>query len=90
MARFIRTIVENVSVSEVIDAGQYVYPRLGDAFDALKWWLSHSPDSGELIDDMNWLFVQDGDNAVNVPEIVVVYTFDAREVVLKHLKLKTP
>ena len=90
MARTIRTIVENYSVSEVIDAGQDIYPRLEDAIDALKWWLSRGPESGEIIDDVNWLYVQSGDEDANIPYLVVVYTFDTREVTLKHMQLKSP
>ncbi len=88
MARNIRTIVENVSVSEVIDDGQSVYPRLKDAVDALKWLLARVPESGEIIDDVNWLYVQDGNQDVGIPAIVVVYTFDEREVILKHVLLR--
>ncbi len=88
MARLIRTVIENVSVSEVIDAGQSIYPRLEHAIDALKWWLARVPENGEIIDDINWLYVQDGERDVNIPAIVVVYTFDSREVVLRHIQLK--
>jgi hypothetical protein len=88
MASLIRTVIENASVSEIIDEGQSVYHRLEDAVDALKWWLARVPESGEIIDDVNWLYVQDGDKDVNIPSLVVVYTFDAREVVLKHIQLK--
>jgi len=88
MARLIRTVVENTSVSDVIDDGQSAYPRLENAIDALKWWLARVPESGEIIDDVNWLYVQDGDRDVNIPSVVVVYTFDSREVVLKHIQLR--
>lgn len=90
MSRAIRTVVENLSVAEVIDAEQEIYPRLGEAFEALKWWLSHSPESGEIIDDANWLYMQDGDARVNIPTLVVVYTFNSWEVVLKHILVRVP
>jgi hypothetical protein len=90
MARTIRTVVENWSVTEVIDKEQFIYPRLEDAFEALKWWLARVPDSGEIIDDTNWIFVQDGDEKIKIPSLVVVYTFDVWEVTLKHILVRLP
>lgn len=88
MAHLIRAVIENTSVTEIIDAGQSIYPRLEDAISALKWLLARVPECGEIIDDANWLYVQDGDKDVNVPSLVVIYTFDHREVVLKHIQLR--
>jgi hypothetical protein len=85
-----RTVIENWSVTATIDAEQEIYPRLYEAFDALKWWLSRVPESGEIIDDCNWLYMQDGDKRVNIPALVVVYTFNAREVLLKHILIRIP
>ena len=90
MPRSIRTVVENCSVTDVIDAEQAIYPRLGEAFDALKWWLARVPESGEIIDDVNWLYMQDGDARVNIPALVVVYTFNSWEVVLMHILVRVP
>jgi hypothetical protein len=90
MSRTIRTVVENWSVAEVIDQGQETFPRLDEAMDALKWWLSRVPESGEIIDDCNWLYMQDGDRRVNIPALIVVYTFNAREVLLKHILIRIP
>jgi hypothetical protein len=90
MARLIRSVVENLSVTHVIDAEQDIYPRLGEALEALKWWLARVPESGEIIDDVNWLFMQDGDGRVNIPALIVVYTFDATQVELKHILVRVP
>jgi hypothetical protein len=90
MSRTIRTVVENWSVTAVIDAEQAIYPRLEEAFDALKWWLARVPESGEIIDDLNWLYMQDGDQRVNIPALIIVYTFNAREVLLKHILIRIP
>lgn len=90
MARTIRTIIENLSVSEVIDAEQAIYPRLEDAFDALKWWLARVPESGEIIDDVNWLYMQDGDKSIEIPALIVVYTFNSSHVELKHMLVRIP
>ncbi len=90
MAQTIRTVVENLSVTEVVDAEQEIYPRLGDAFEALKWWLARVPESGELTDEVNWLYMQHGDKRAHVPTLVVLYTFDAHHVVLKHILVQIP
>ncbi len=90
MAQTIRTVVENLSVTEVIDAEQEIYPRLGDAFEALKWWLARNPESGELTDEANWLYMQHGDRGVHIPTLVVLYTFNATSVVLKHILVQIP
>ena len=64
--------------------------RLSESFDALKWWLSHRPESGEIIDDVNWLFKQKGNRAQNIPALVVIYTFDHREVLIKFILVRIP
>lgn len=86
----LRTVIEEIRVSEVIDQEQSIYPRLGDAFDALKWWLSHRPDSGELIDDVHWIYKQSGNREQNVPALVVIYTFDHYEVIIKFVLVRIP
>ena len=85
-----RTVIEDIHVSEIIDKEQEIYPRLGDAFEALKWWLAHVPDSGELIDDMHWLYKQDGDREQNIPTLVVVYTFSPNFVEIKFVLVRIP
>jgi hypothetical protein len=85
-----RTVIEEHTVSDVIDGEQEIYPRLADAFDALKWWLSHVPQSGTLLDDENWIYKQAGDEQLNIPSLVVVYTFDHICVVLKFILVRVP
>lgn len=85
-----RTVIEDSIVREVIDLNSEVYPRLWDAFEALTWWLSHKPDSGELLDDVNWLYKQSGNRDQKIPALVVVYTFDVDCVVLKFILIKLP
>jgi len=87
MAGPVRTVVENVSVTEVIDDNQSTYPRLVDAYEGLKWLLARNPEIGEIFDDVNWLYVQAGDPGVKVPSLVVIYTFDAQTVTLRHIKV---
>jgi hypothetical protein len=90
MPRIVRTVVEDITVSETIDAEQSIYPRLDEAFEALKWWLARVPESGEIIDDVNWLYMQDGDDRANIPALVVVYTFNAYELRMKHILIRIP
>ena len=56
----LRTVIKSPEVSDKVDAESGIYPRLEEAFNALKWWLSHDPESGELIDDYHWLYKQRG------------------------------
>lgn len=85
-----RTVIEDQAVSYVVDNEQSIYPRLGEAFDALKWSLAHRPESGILLDDENWIYKQAGDERINVPSLVVVYTFDHVCVTLKFILVRLP
>lgn len=85
-----RTVIEDPRVSEIIDSEQAIYPRLGEAFDALKWWLSHRPESGEMLDDINWIYKQTGNQQLNVPTLVVIYTFDHICVQIKFVLVRIP
>jgi hypothetical protein len=85
-----RTVIENQAVSDVIDAEQAIYPRLVEAFDSLKWWLSHRPDSGLLLDDENWFYKQAGNHKLNIPALVTIYTFDHNCVTLKSILVRIP
>ncbi len=51
----LRTVIEESKVSDKIDAEGSIYPRLEEAYDALKWWLAHEPNSGEPICDYWWV-----------------------------------
>lgn len=85
-----RTVIESLEVSEIVDAQREIYPRLDDAFDALRWWLSHDPESGEIIDDINLLYKQKGDPDQNIPALVVIYTFNDWQVLLMHILIQIP
>jgi hypothetical protein len=85
-----RTVIEAQIVSNVIDSEQEIYPRLEDAFDALKWWLAHVPESGEIIDDLHWLYKQTGDKRQNIPALAVIYTFDEDNVEIEFILVRIP
>jgi hypothetical protein len=86
----VRTVIEDVIVSQIIDAESEIYVRLWDAFEALKWTISHAPERGMLIDDLHWLYRQDGEREINIPTIVVIYTFTPDEVRIKFVLVKIP
>ena len=85
-----RTVIESLSVSEVIDAETSIYPRLGEAYQALQWWLSHEPDSGEMIDDVHFLYKQRGNLRLRMPALVVLYTFSKHEVSFLSVLVRLP
>ncbi|HSY03764.1 MAG TPA: hypothetical protein VK819_16495 [Acidobacteriaceae bacterium] len=83
-----RTVVEEQSVSEAVDKARNRYPRLGDVFEGMKWYLARAPERGEALDDVNWVYRQDGDADEDVPDILTIYTFDADRVILKYIDFK--
>jgi hypothetical protein len=85
-----RTVIEAQSVSTKIYTEVSTYPRLEEAFDALKWWLAHNPDSGELIDDYHWLYKQRGNRELKIPALVAIYTFTEDEVEILSILVRLP
>jgi len=84
------TVIESPSVSAKIDAEAAIYERLDEAFDALKWWLAHSPESGELIDDYHWLYKQKGNRYRHIPALVAIYTFNHQCVEIISILIRIP
>ena len=87
---FARTVIESNQVAEVVDAHSAMYPRLADAFEGLKWFLARTPEAGYLLDDLHWLYKQKGNASVNIPSLVVIYTFDPFNVELMHILIRLP
>jgi hypothetical protein len=85
-----RTVIEARDVSAKIDAETAIYDRLEEAFDALKWWLAHNPDTGELVDDYHWIYKQRGDRFQHIPALVALYTFDHRCVEILSILIRIP
>ena len=83
------TVIEEIRVSEIIDKEREIYPRLDEAWEALKWWLARRPDSGVLLDDIHWLFKQIGDPEAKIPTLVVIYRWD-EFVVIDHVLVRIP
>jgi hypothetical protein len=67
-----------------------IYRRMEEAFEALKWWLARVPESGSIVDDYFWVYKQKGNRELNIPALVVLYTFDSDEVHLFSLLVKLP
>jgi|WetSurMetagenome_2_1015567.scaffolds.fasta_scaffold58775_2 hypothetical protein len=85
-----RTVIESAAVSDRIDAEARVHPRLEEAFDALKWWLSRQPQSGELLDDCHWLYRQKGKSNPAIPALVSLYVFNNDEVEILSIMVRPP
>jgi len=85
-----KTVVESYEVQCKIDAEAVIYPRLEEAFDALKWWLAREYESGELIDDYHWIYKQRGDRYLNIPSLVALYTFDKNCVEIISILIRIP
>jgi len=85
-----RTVFEAASVSDKLDAERAIYPRIDDAWEALTWWLARNPDTGVLIDDIHWLYKQRGNHELKIPALVVLYTFDHREVEILSVLVRLP
>jgi plasmid stabilization system protein ParE len=88
----LRTVVESEAAAAAIDAGCKTYPRLDEAWEALKWLLARSaatigrpPRSG---DPRLRLYVQSGDRIANVPSIWIVYILHEEEVEIVALRVE--
>lgn len=83
----LRGIVEELDVSEYVDLHSENHPRFSEAWEALKWLLSRNPEpKGSAVRVQNGrayrVYVLAGDALAGTPEIWVVYTYNAAEVVI--------
>ena len=85
-----RTVIEELRVSIKIDAECATYPRLEEAYDALKWWLAHEPSSGEPITDVWWVCEQKGEREINIPTLGALYSFTEDEVYIASILIRLP
>ena len=85
-----RTVIEDECVSDVVDREQAKFPRLVDAYDALKWWLARRPEQGFLMDDINWICKQRGDRDQDIPALVAIYNFDQMFVTIRFILVRIP
>lgn len=84
----LRTIVEELDVENLVEILGERYPRFDEAWVGLKWLLSRNPTpqgSARRSNDQGReyrTYVSAGDEVAKVPDIWVVYTFTADEVVV--------
>ena len=86
----LREIVEEHGVLETLYAERSIYPRLEEAFDALKWRLSRTPEFGYLVDEKYWVYRQEGNLDLKIPALLVLYTFDNVQVIILFLQICVP
>ena len=83
----LREIVEELDVSEYVDLYSD-HPRFGEAWDALKWVLSRNPEPKGSALKLNAAgtpyraYVLASDPLANTPDIWVVYTYSATQVII--------
>lgn len=88
-----RTIVPANSVTDQIDAECVNYPRLEEAWEALKWLLSRSADKIGLpsrIDETLRLYVQSDDPLSGVPALWILYRVTDDEVDIVSVRIVPP
>ena len=85
-----RTLTEWPTVSETIEINAIQYPRLRQAYEGLRWFLSRQPESGELLDAHHWIFKQPGDARIEVPAITAIYKFDHATVEIMSVLVSMP
>jgi hypothetical protein len=86
----VRTVIEEQRVSDKIDSETSIYPRLEEAYEALTWWLSHQPESGEILDDEHLIYKQAGNRGLKLPALVALYTYDAHRVEIISILVRIP
>lgn len=90
-----RTVVEEKAVSDAVDRFSKRYRRFAEAYEALKWLLArrceHLPAGMRTVGGVTYhLYRQAPDRLAGTPAIIVVYTYDHKEVVLIDLKADRP
>lgn len=85
----LRTIILSQEAQVVIDRESELHFRLEEVFDGLQWRLARDPKSGYPIDRTYWVIRLDGDPAARIPAIVVLYSFDADEVNVWRILVKS-
>ena len=80
--------LEPFNVAAVHDEYEKSLPRFADAYMALVWRLARAPDrAGAAASRPGWrVCVQAADPDAGTPEIQVLYTFDAQQVVIRDLR----
>ena len=82
-------VVESQSVQQKIDAAIETSPRLGELYEGLKWFLSRSPRAGYIANSNpeKFLIKANGFKQINVPGVLILYSFSGTEVLLEAIKI---
>lgn len=86
----LRTIVEELDVSEQLDLYREKYPRFEEIWDGLTWLLARNPD---LPGSATWVgddgkasnyraYALRGDELADTPDVWVVYAYTETEVII--------
>ena len=83
----LRSVVEELDVSETVDLLTEKHPRFSEAWDGIKWLLARTPDLKGAVSrqdaTLNYrAFVFAGDPLADTPDIWVVYHFTDDEVII--------
>jgi hypothetical protein len=81
-----RTVVEDTAAQEAADSFSDEHPRIGEAWEGLKWLLCRTPEIGDPNGGGQYLYIQAGDELAGTPIIAVVYSFTSEEVVIHGAK----
>jgi hypothetical protein len=84
------TIVESHSVLQELQVSSAKFPRLWDAWEALKWVLAHSPGGGVMMSAIPppWYLYRQDSSGVGDPTFVISYSFDAMTVSIHGLSIR--
>lgn len=85
-----RTVIEDPAAQEAADSFSNEHPRIGEAWEGLKWLLCRTPEIGIPNGQGQHLYIQAGDELAGTPIIAVVYTFTAEEVIFHDAKTFAP
>mgnify|MGYP000893341315 CR=1 FL=1 len=88
MAIKLRTVIEEISVSKIIDSAIAQYPRIGDIFDGVKWRLARDPRCGLKIPDHECYRIVKTESFHNdLPSMSFLYKYDENNIFIKAIKI---
>jgi hypothetical protein len=85
--QLLRSVVEELDVSEYVDLYTEKYPRFDEMWEGIKWILARNP----LLQGSAWrengsreyrVYVFAGDPLIRLPEVWVAYRYDEAEVAI--------
>jgi hypothetical protein len=74
-----REIVQELRVSEALDAAAAEFPRVHDAMRGLEWRLARRPKDA-VSRDQYLIYRQKGFPTLDIPDIVVLYRYENEQV----------